>query len=140
MKALVSQIVAAYKVLGEAKTASLDVSDILEIIRVRRAMRPFVEDYEAFAKDAGDKLRPVNYDVLIAIEQKGDEATAEEKALYQHGALAYRKAVAEAISAEFSKEVDVDIPVLSDSAIASLIKENGWNIGVDDELFTFSSK
>lgn len=134
MKTEVIKIVNAYKVLGVAKTTTLETADVLSIIKARRAMRTIVEDYEAFAKDAGEKLKPENYDELVAIEQKGDEATPEEKALHQRDVIAYRNAVAEAISAEFSKEVEVELPTLSDDALAKLVKENGWSVGALDEL------
>lgn len=134
MKAEVIKIVNAYKVLGVAKTTTLETADVLSIIKARRAMRTIVEDYEAFAKDAGEKLKPENYDELVAIEQKGDEATPEEKALHQRDVIAYRNAVTEAISAEFSKEVEVELPTLSDDALAKLVKENGWSVGALDEL------
>lgn len=134
MKAKVKQIVGAYNALGEAKTSTLESSDVLSIIKARRAMRPIVEDYEAFVKDATEKLKPADFDALVDIERKGDKATDEEKAYHHEHVTKYHKAIVDAINEEFSKEVELELPKLSDEVQAKLLKENEWNVAKLDEL------
>lgn len=130
----VKDIVTAYKALGEAKTATLEMADILAIVKARRAMRPIVEDYEAFVKDVVEKMKPADFDKLVEIEQRLNEATDEEKQHHLKGVIAYRMACDKACNEEFSKDVDIELGKLSEDAQAKLLKENEWNVGKLDEL------
>lgn len=134
MKAKVKQIVGAYNALGEAKTSTLESSDVLSIIKARRAMRPIVEDYEAFVKDAIEKLKPADFDALVEIERKGDKATNDEKAYHNENVAKYHKAIEDAINEEFSKEVELGLPKLSDEVQVKLLKENSWSAARLDNL------
>lgn len=134
MKAKVKQIVDAYNALGEAKTSTLESSDVLSIIKARRAMRPIVEDYEAFVKDATEKLKPADFDALVEIERKGDKATNDEKAYHNENVTKYHKAIVDAINEEFSKEVELELPKLSDEVQVKLLKENSWSAARLDNL------
>lgn len=130
----VKDIVTAYKALGEAKTASLEMADILTIVKARRAMRPIVEDYEAFVKDVVEKMKPTDFDKLVEIEKRLDTATKEEKEYHLRGVVVYRAACDEACNEEFSKEVEIELGKLSEDAQAKLLKENEWNVAKLDEL------
>lgn len=134
MKVTISQAVAAYNALGAAKTTSVEHADILAVIKARRVLRPIVEERDAFVKDAMEKFKPADYDELVAIENKGKDATDDEKKKHYHGVSAYYKAVNEAAEAEFAKELELELPTISEDALAKLVKENGWNMAQADEL------
>ena len=127
MKANISQIVNAYNALENIKTTSLEVSDITAVLSARRVLRSHVEDFRAFEHDAREKLKPENYDTLVDIEGRIKDATEEEKRTYQEGASAYLKAVADAINAEFSAEVEIDFSFPIETA-AKIAKNEGWTI------------
>lgn len=134
MKVTISQATNAYNALGAAKTTTLEHADVLAIIKARRVLRPIVEERDAFVKDAMEKFKPADYDELVAIEHKGKDATDEEKKKHYEGVTAYYQAVNEAAEAEFAKDVDLELPVISEDALAKLVKENGWSMAQADEL------
>lgn len=130
----VKDIVAAYKALGEARTSTLNIEDVLVIVKARRAMRPIVDDYEAFVKDVLEKAKPADFDKLVEIERRLDTATQEEKEYHLKGVVAYRAACSNACDEEFAKEVNIDLGKLSQEVQVKLLKENGWSVAKLDEL------
>ena len=46
MKAKIKQIIEAYKILGEAKVTKLEESEVIKVVKARKAMRPIAEEFE----------------------------------------------------------------------------------------------
>lgn len=69
------EIVSAYRILGEAKVNNLEESEILKIVKARKAMRQFAEEYESFLKDCQDKFKPENFEEIQNKAQKWNELT-----------------------------------------------------------------
>ena len=58
------KLVIAYKMLDDAKIKTMDDKDAIKIIKNRKAMRPHVESYDALLKDAQEKFKPDNIEVM----------------------------------------------------------------------------
>ena len=105
------EIVNVYNVLGEAKTSTLKVEEVLNILRVRKVMRPHVEEWNAFYRDVQEKI------------QQWEDMSEEQ-----------RKEVNKSIEAELAKDIEVEFEKLSEEGIAALIQENGFKVREIDLL------
>ena len=105
------EIVNVYNVLGEAKTSTLKVEEVLNILRVRKVMRHHVEEWNAFYRDVQEKI------------QQWEDMSEEQ-----------RKEVNKSIEAELAKDIEVEFEKLSEEGIAALIQENGFKVREIDLL------
>lgn len=101
----------AYNVLGEAKTGEMKMSEVLKIVKARKAMRPVAEEASAFMKDI--------------------QAKASEWDKLDEG---QRKELNEAVEAEMGKDVEVVFEKLEEESIAQLISANGFKVKEIDAL------
>lgn len=139
MKVGIIHAIAAYTELEKIPTATLEVEDIVAILGMRRGLRPLVEDYNAFIKDAKDKFRPSDVDRLADIERKGEEATDEERTFYDNAMKEYNDAVTSAVNAEYADgvEVEVSLPITTIAKISRIME---WKIGEIELFNTFASE
>ena len=128
------EIVSAYRILGEAKVNNLEESEILKIVKARKAMRQFAEEYESFLKDCQDKFKPENFEEIQNKAQKWNELTQEEKASINNVLMSYQKAINDAVYDELEKDVTITVEKLEESSIIKLLKNNEWSINKLDEL------
>lgn len=105
------EIVNVYGVLGEAKMSTLKVEEVLKAVKARKAMRPHVEEWNAFYKDVQEKA------------QSWDNMTEEQ-----------RIELNSAVEAELGKEIEVAFDKLGEESIAALIQENGFKMREIDLL------
>lgn len=96
------EIVNIYNVFGEARMASLDVKDVVRAIKIRKTLRPYVEEWNEFFKD---------------MQGKASEMSDEQK-----------KELNRIMENEWLKEVEVEVEKLDEESIAKLIQENGFKI------------
>ena len=135
MKAKIKQIIEAYKLLGEAKVTKLEESEVIKVVKARKAMRPIAEEFEAFLKDCQDKFKPENWDELQAKAQKWQQEgekttlTKEEQNEINKSMEAYLKKVDSAVKDELAKEVEISIERLKENSDIKLLEENDWEIG-----------
>lgn len=97
------EIVNVYGVLGEVKTSTLKVEEVLKALKIRKAMRPHVEEWNAFYKDVQEKA------------QSSWESMTEEQ----------RAELNKSVEAELAKEIELSFDKLGEESIAALIQENG---------------
>ena len=97
------EILNAYRVLGESKMATLEVSEVIKVVKARKVMRPIAESLEAFMKDIQEKA--------ASWESMTDEQRME---------------LNNAANDELLKEVEVEFEKLSEESVAKLIQENGF--------------
>ena len=97
------EVLNAYRILGEAKMTTLEVSEVVKVVKARKAMRPTAEALEAFVNDMQEKA--------AAWESMTDEQRSE---------------LNKATNEELTKAVDVDFEKLSEESVAKLIQENGF--------------
>lgn len=140
MKAKVKDVVSAYKVLGDAKVVKLEESEVIKIIKARKAMRPIADDYDAFLKDCQEKFKPEGWDEiqkkLQQWQQEGEKTTlteAERNELNK-AMIGYQKKVNEALKDELKREVELNIEPLKEESATKMLVENGWEVRVLDEL------
>lgn len=131
------QLIAAYKMLGEAKVTKLDFTEALKIIKARKAMRPFAEEYDAFLKDCQEKFKPEYWDEVQAKAQKWESLTDDEKKDLNIVLMEYNNKINNAVLEELEKEVEVTVEKLNEDALTNLLQENGWKTKDLDNLEAF---
>lgn len=127
-------LIAAYKALGEAKVTKLEASEVLKIVKARKAMRPHAEDYDAFLKDCQEKFKPSNFDEIQEKVQKWDSLPDEEKKGVNKDLVEYNNAINSAILEEIEKDIEVNVEKLCEDSLAKILQENGWELKKLDEL------
>lgn len=142
----VDNIVSLYGILKEAKLTKLADADKYTIIKILRKLRPTAEKFEEDKKDASERLKPENWDDIIAKAQQwqkdGNETTLteEEKKEINAVIIKYENSVRECIIEELNTEVEVDMPTISEAVFEKLMASNDWEaktaLFVADEIVT----
>lgn len=127
-------LIAAYKALGEAKVTKLDANEVLKIVKARKAMRPYADDYDAFLKDCQEKFQPKNFEEIQERAQKWDSLTDEEKKSVNKVLVEYNNSINSAILEEIEKDIEVNVEKLSEDSLTKMLQENGWELKKLDEL------
>lgn len=128
------KLVIAYKMLDDAKIKTMDDKDAIKIIKNRKAMRPYVESYDALLKDAQEKFKPDNIEVMQEKVSKWKELSAEERKIVNESFKAYQEKVDAVCKPELDKEVDITLDKLSEDGVLKLAKENEWPMNKLDTL------
>lgn len=128
------KIVNAYKVLGEATTSKISEEEILKIVKIRKAMRPYSEEFEAYLKDCQEKFKPENWDSIEEKSRKWDSLSDEDKVSVNKELIAYQKKINDAILEEQEKDIELSFDKVSENTILNIGKENGWNFNKIEEL------
>lgn len=142
----VENIVSLYNVLKEAKLTKLADADKYTIIKILRKLRPTAEKFEEDKKEASERLKPENWEDIIAKAQQwqkdGNETTLtdEEKKEINAVIIKYENSVRECIIEELNTEVEVDMPTISEAVFEKLMASNDWEaktaLLVADEIVT----
>lgn len=134
------EIVAAYKTLGEAKVSKLEESEVIKVVKARKEMRKYADDYEAFLKDVQEKFKPEDWDDIQTKVQKWQQEgenttlTEAERIEINKALIEYQKKVETAVREELEKEIDITVEKLNEGASTKLLVENGWEIKKLDDL------
>ena len=140
MKAKVKDVVSAYKVLGDAKVTKLEESEVIKVVKARKAMRPIADDYDAFLKDCQEKFKPEGWDEiqkkLQQWQQEGENTTLTEAERIElnKAVIGYQKKIDAALKDELKREVELNIEPLKEESATKMLVENGWEVRVLDEL------
>lgn len=140
MNAKVKDVVAAYKVLGDAKVVKLEESEVIKVVKARKAMRPIADDYDAFLKDCQEKFKPEGWDEiqkkLQQWQQEGENTTLTEAERIElnKAVIGYQKKIDAALKDELKREVELNIEPLKEESATKMLVENGWEVRVLDEL------
>lgn len=136
----VKKIVAAYKVLGEAKVTKLEESEVIKIIKARKMMRPIAEEFEAILKDAQEKLKPECWEdvqeKLAKWQTEGENTTltdAEKKGINK-ALIDYQNSINKVLNDELERDVEINIETLKEESATKLIVENGWELKKLEEI------
>lgn len=140
MKATIKQVVECYKTLGDAKVTKLEESEVVKVVKNRKAMRKYSDEYDAFLKDVQEKMKPEHWDdvqqKVQQWQQEGENTTLTE--LERKGIntalVEYTRKVDSAISEELKREVEIDIEALKSESATKLLTENGWEVKKLDEI------
>lgn len=140
MKAKVKNVVSAYKVLGDARVNKLEESEVVKVIKARKAMRPIADDYDAFLKDCQDKLKPEGWEKiegkLQQWQQEGENTTLteDERKELNKAVIGYQKKVEAVLKEELNREVELNIEPLKEESAMKMLVENGWELKKLDEI------
>lgn len=140
MKAKIKQVIEAYKLLGEAKVTKLEESEVIKVVKARKAMRPIADEFEAFLKDCQDKFKPENWDELQKKvqqwQQEGEKTTLTEAERIEinKAIIDYQSKINTAINEELNREIEINIEKLKDGSDTKLLVENSWELKKLDEI------
>lgn len=117
--------VIAATVLASAKLNKLDKTAKFSFIRTLSRLRPIREKNEADEKDAQERLKPDNWDEILAIEERPrNEWTPAETALHDTAVIKFNKAVEECMNSLRDETVDVDVEEVGEDALSLLFDSN----------------
>ena len=134
------QILAAYSRIENATATKLKEDDVIKLLKARKAMRPYVNEYKDFLKDAQDKFKPENWaEIERKIEQwrqEGDRTTLTEEERIEINKVGseYDKKVQSAVKDELEKEIEIEFEKLSENADTKLMIENRWTPAQLEEI------
>ncbi|MCM1295796.1 MAG: hypothetical protein NC311_09670 [Muribaculaceae bacterium] len=118
--------VAAYATLKEAKLTQMEDAEKFDTILAMRSLKKVAADYEDFAKDAQEKLKPENFSDLQDRAQRFEQLTDEEKLQVNRELQAYNAKVEECVNPEREKMTEVEFQPLSKDAFTRLMKSNDF--------------
>ncbi|WP_455998849.1 hypothetical protein [Phocaeicola barnesiae] len=129
MKTTVDKIVKAYAKLGDVKVTTLEDKEVMKVIRMRKAMRPVSEDFNAFLEDVKTKFKPEGFEDTVRKAQEGwDKMTDSEKRAANELVTGYNRKVDEAVREEADREVEIEFEALSEDSLTKLMKENSLTV------------
>lgn len=134
MKVTIKKIVDAYKALGEAKVTKLEESEVIKVVKARKAMRPIADDFEAFLKDVQEKFKPENWESIQNDLQQWQKLTEARRIELDIVLSAYQKKINETVKDELEREVELNIATLKEESATKILVENGWSVGKLDEI------
>ena len=108
-KIIVRDAVAVFKTLrgiNASKIPTTDKTDLFAIIRATRAFKAVADAQADFEKDVVERLKPENFDTLIAKRNVFDTLPPEEQREVAEALTAFDKAFTECVEPEQKKEFD----------------------------------
>lgn len=124
------KLVDIYKSLKEAEVSEIEVSERLVIVRIMKAARPFVDEFDNFVNDLREKFKTQNMETIVQKIQQNKGLTESEAEEF----MKFNTPVSTAIAEERERDVEVELPKLSEESVVKLIGENGWKMKMQ-ELF-----
>lgn len=129
MKTTVDKIVKAYAKLGDVKVTTLEDNEVIKVIKMRKAMRPVSEEFNAFLEDVKSKFKPEGFEDTVRKAQEGwDKMTDSEKRAANELVTGYNRKVDEAVKEEADREVEIEFEPLSEESLTKLMKENSLTV------------
>lgn len=129
MKTTVDKIVKAYAKLGDVKVTTLEDKEVMKVIKMRKAMRPVSEEFNAFLEDVKTKFKPEGFEETVRKAQEGwDKMTDSEKRAANELVTGYNRKVEVAVKEESEKEVEIEFEALSEDSLTKLMKENSLTV------------
>ena len=141
------QIASAYNLINPAKLSKMEDADKFKVIKGIRVLKPISESFEAFIKDARERLKDEDYP---SMEERANqwnkkykdaklrsEIPAEEiKELEEINAYLkeYNDKVNECIQEEADKEHEITFEKLNEDAFVKFIASNDFDVKTIVEL------
>lgn len=136
----IKEIVTIYKTLGEAKVTKLEESEVIKIVKARKEMRKYSDDYEAFLKDVQEKFKPEDWDDVQTKVQKWQQEgenttlTDEQKIELNKVLFEYQRKIDASLKEELDRDVNITFDKLKEDTLTKLMIENGWELKKLDDL------
>lgn len=130
MNLKIKDVVTAYNAFATAKITSLDKEERNKVFALLKPMAKIHKEYQEFVELTDGKLKPENWEELIAIEAdiRAGKATLEQAKQYMAVGY-YRHRLNEALAEEGNRVVEIDAEPLSEAIIDKVFDENKWNLG-----------
>ncbi|MDE7440641.1 MAG: hypothetical protein K2M69_00535 [Muribaculaceae bacterium] len=133
-KKTTDQIVTAYRLLNNAKLSKMEDAEKFAVIKIARKLRKASADFDELVKDAQERLKPDNFDIIASKMQANKELTPEESAAVEK----YNRDITACVREELEKEVEPDFEPISEEAFGRLIASNDFStaevIAIDDVI------
>ena len=120
----VGKIVNAFRALEKATVSDLTAEERISVVKAMKVMRATTKEFESFVEDLREKFKSENLGAIIRKIQEGKGLTEDEVKTFNE----YNIPVSAAIREEEDKEVELDIPKVSEDVIIKMIGENKWNL------------
>ena len=112
--------VMAVRILANAKIDKMEDNEKFQLIRALRPLKKAAADYDALLEEATTRLRPSDYDALLAKEQAGEKYTPEEEARVRK----FNADVAGCMRTEEERDVELDFEPLDEEALVRFGSSN----------------
>lgn len=130
------QVLAAYRVLAQAKVTKVADDEKIKVVKAVRALKPVATAFEDAVEDAGRQLKPDGYDERLRqaqeYEQKKDGGAQMGQADYEAFIVElkqYRELQGKAVRELAEKVVEVEMDALGEDAVSRLLASNDWTVG-----------
>lgn len=120
LKVTTDVIVGANNIIDKAELSKLTGEEKIAVVKILKAFRPFVKEYNEADELIRNKMKCENHDEMVEIyndKKKTDEEKSEAIAYVNEYVLNVNKSEHE----ELKKEVTVTIPALSEKYLADLL-------------------
>lgn len=128
-------VVAAYRIINEAKITKLDDKDQFLVIGAMKEMKPTATAWDDFVKDAQEKLKGDRHDEIIETARKWQDEkdnsglSDEEKLEVSEYLNNYDSKVNECVRKEGDKNLEFTFEKMSKDSFGKFIKSNDWTVG-----------
>ena len=130
MKLKIKDVVMAYNAFASAKITTLDKEERKKMFALLKPMARIHKEYQEFVEMTDGKLKPENWEELIAIEAdiRAGQSTLEQAKQYMAVGY-YRHRLNESLAEEGNREVEIDAEPIEETVIDKIFDENKWNLG-----------
>lgn len=134
-KITTEKIMSVYNLISDAKLTKMEDGDKFKMIRMIRAFKPVVTNFEDFKKVASEKLKGENHDYMLEKAQQwqaeGEKTTLSESERIEINRYFndYNNKVLECLKDETMKENEFDYETLSIQAFGKFVASNDWTLG-----------
>lgn len=118
-----------FNIVKKLDISKLEKEDMFKVLRLSNALRATSKALDEFVKDAGDRLKPKDWDKLIDKNTRFAKLTDDEKIEVNRRISEYQKDVDECVKEELKKTADIDLcESLSDEAISNIVATNKLSV------------
>ena len=130
----ITEIVNAYKVLGEIQVYNIDDSEVIKIINARIEMKPYVDKYNTFLEEAKEKCKPSDYNEKLVLIQDWQNQKESTKVELNAWLREYNNKINAVIKDFAEQTIDLNIEKLSKDTAVKLLKANSWQPNKLDDI------
>lgn len=134
-KITTEKILSVYNLISDAKLTKMEDCDKFKMIKIIRALKLVVTNFEDFKKVAKDKLKGDNHDYMLEKAQQwqaeGEKTTLSEAERIEINKYFndYNNKIVECLKEEAVKENELDFEPLDEEAFGKLVASNDWTLG-----------
>lgn len=134
MKLKKKTIAQVYHLLNSVKLAAMETADKFKVIKVVQAMKVAAKSYDEYIECVQEKLKGDDFETMSAKvrrwQDEGENTTLTVKERCELNAYftRYQQDVADCLTEESEKEVEISTERLPESIIGKLIDGNDWTV------------